>query len=68
MSILQTIREKHLWLKEQDVAEQTGISLSTLRKWRLRGINIPYHKLGKSVRYSQEAVDSFMASKLVEVR
>lgn len=59
-------------LKEQEVAEQIGMSVSWLRRKRLTGGGIPYLKMssgacnekgGKgAVRYEQSAVDAFKVS------
>ena len=40
------------YLTEKQVAEITGLALSTLRNHRFTGTGIPYAKLGRSVRYS----------------
>ena len=49
------------WLNEKDVAEVTGISISTLQKHRFLGRGIPYSKVGiKSVRYNLQDVMDFM--------
>ena len=60
--------EQVQWLDEKKVAEMTGISLSTLRKYRLKTIGLPYYKLGRSVRYKLSDVISYMESKRVEPR
>jgi predicted DNA-binding transcriptional regulator AlpA len=44
------------FLKEQAVAELTGLSLATVRRWRLFRTGPPYRKLGSAVRYSREDV------------
>ena len=41
---------KTKYLTEKEVAEITGISLSTLRNERSLGQGMPYVKLGRSVR------------------
>ena len=55
------VHEKYL--TEKQVAEVTGIALSTLRNDRSRKTGIPYSKLGRSVRYKLQDVLDF-----VEVR
>lgn len=42
------------------VAELTGLSRSTLEKWRLRDDRIPYIKVGRVVRYSAAEVRAWM--------
>lgn len=49
-------------LTEKEVALLTGISCSSLQKYRLRGIGIPYHKIGRLVRYAIEDVLAFIES------
>lgn len=56
------------WLKERQVAEITGISLSTLRKHRAKMIGIRFTKIGRSVRYSSADVQNFMEAAKVELR
>ncbi len=56
------------WLKEREVAEITGISLSTLRKHRARQLGIRFTKVGRSVLYSLEDVVAFMKAHVVEAR
>ncbi|MFV0420810.1 helix-turn-helix domain-containing protein [Oleidesulfovibrio sp.] len=48
------------WLTEREVAEITGLSISTLQKQRLFCRGIPYSKVGKSVRYAYDDVMAFM--------
>lgn len=43
-------------LTEQQVSEMLAISLSRLRQDRMRGIGLPYHKFGRSIRYSYSDV------------
>ena len=56
------------WLEEKEVSIMTGISLSSLRKYRMKGVNLPYSKIGKSVRYAYDDIVTFMQSRKVEVR
>jgi len=53
------------WLTEKQVASLTGLSVHTLRRHRQRRCGIPYAKLGRSVRYSEVAVLTHMASRQV---
>lgn len=48
------------YLNEFQVSEMTGISLSKLRNDRFFRRGLPYHKIGKSVRYSYDEVKQFM--------
>lgn len=56
------------WLNEKQVAELTGISLSTLRKHRFFSEGLPYYKVGRSVRYKHSDVISFMEARRIEPR
>jgi len=58
----------HRYLKEQDVADITGMSLSKLRNDRCSGVGIPYCKVGRSVRYRIEDVREFMDRHLIATR
>ncbi len=45
------------YLTEKEVAEMTGLALSTLRNDRSLGRKLfPYSKIGKSVRYARQDV------------
>ncbi len=39
------------FLKEKEVSELTGISITALRNWRARKKGFAFCKIGKSVRY-----------------
>ena len=56
---------KTKYLTEKQVAEITGISLSTLRNERSLGQGMPYVKLGRSVRYSLHDVIDYMESRRI---
>ena len=45
------------------VADYLQLSRSTVQKWRMQGIGPPYVKLGKSVRYLPEDVESWLKTK-----
>lgn len=51
-------------LNEHDLACLTGLSLGTLRRWRLLGQGPRYTKLGASVRYREEDVLAFIEQNL----
>lgn len=48
------------YLNEKEVAEMTGIAVSTLQNDRACRRRLPYYKIGKSVRYSIDDVKAFM--------
>ena len=50
-------------LNEHDVARITGMSLASVRRWRLLGRGPRFLKIGASVRYQPEALQSFLNSR-----
>ena len=55
------------WLTEKAVSTHTGISVSTLQKWRMRQTGIKYSKLGRSVRYDLRDVEQFMSEHSINI-
>jgi len=55
-------------LREQEVAEQIGMSVHWMRRKRLTGGGIPFLKMSDSshgaVRYEQAAVDAFKTGRV----
>jgi len=49
-------------INDHKVAELLGISVRTVRKWRLEGEGPNYCKLGRCVRYDPQVVDEWIAS------
>jgi len=58
---------KFRYLTEQQVSELTGRALQTLRNDRFHRRGLPYHKIGRSVRYKLLDVLSVMESRRVDV-
>ena len=54
------------YINESQVAEMTGISLSTLRNQRFERRGMPYHKISRSVRYKLTDVVEYMDARRVE--
>jgi len=50
-------------LKEHDVARITGLSIASVRRWRLLRQGPKYLKLGSAVRYKPEDVSAWLASR-----
>jgi predicted DNA-binding transcriptional regulator AlpA len=50
-------------LNERDIAEITGMSLATVRRWRLLRQGPPFRKLGGAVRYRPEELEDWLASR-----
>ena len=49
-------------MDEKEVAEKLAISIHTLRKWRSIGKReLPFHKIGRSVRYSRTDVSDYLS-------
>ena len=51
---------KHL--KEQDIAAISGVSLATVRRWRLFRRGPRYKKIGSAVRYDPADVNAWLES------
>lgn len=60
-------KKKKILLQPIEVAEQLGVSVDTLSVWRCtkRYPALKYIKVGRIVRYKQEAVDAFLAERTV---
>lgn len=58
---------KTILLKPEDAATMLGVTLGTLAVWRSvkRYPSLQYIKVGRSVRYSQEAVQKFIAERTI---
>jgi len=50
-------------LTERDVARMTGLSVGTVRRWRLLRQGPKYLKLGAAVRYKPEDISAWLASR-----
>ena len=53
-------------LNETDVAKRLGLSVATLRAWRLKRKGPRFVRFGRAVRYLASDVDRFIQSSLVE--
>jgi len=51
-------------LKESEVEELYGFNLYSLRKWRCVGGGPPFVKIGSSVRYRQQDIESFIEARI----
>ena len=52
---------------EKQAAEYLGLSVSLLRKWRVKRDGGPvYIKIGRAVRYSTEDLDGFLQARRVQ--
>ena len=50
----------HQCLTEREVSSRTGLSLSTLRAHRFKRKGLPYIKIGRSVRYRAQDLETFL--------
>lgn len=50
-------------LNTRDAARYLGLAVSTLNKWRCHGGGPEFLKLGRAVRYRQQDLDAFLASR-----
>ena len=55
------------WLSPQSVAREYQFSTSTLAKWRMSNINLPFSKMGKYIKYKRSDIEAFIESNKVEV-
>jgi len=57
----QTLRTKTRYLDINDLAEELGVSVATLYRWRSDGSDMPTgFKIGSQVRFRQETVDAWI--------
>lgn len=56
------INDSEKLLREQDAAAMLAMSIKTLQAWRLRGGGPVFQKIGRSVRYSREAIQDFISA------
>lgn len=50
-------------LNEHDVARITGLSVATVRRWRLLRLGPEYLKIGAAVRYQPEVILAWLESR-----
>lgn len=50
-------------LREKDIAARTDVSLALVRKWRLLGNGPQFIKLGSAVRYREEDLNLWLATR-----
>ena len=57
------------WMTETEASKHTRIPVQTLRSWRRDGAVrvLPFHKIGRLVRYERHEVDEALAAGRVEV-
>ncbi len=58
-----TVNALESLLNEHDVARITGLSVATVRRWRLLRQGPKYIKIGAAVRYKPEDISAWIASR-----
>src|SRR5262249_7133320 len=53
-------------LSEREVARQLGLSVATVRAWRVQRKGPRFVRFGRAVRYRQSDIDQFVRTSLVE--
>ena len=53
-------------LTEHDVAKQLGLSVATLRAWRLKGKGPRFVRFGRAVRYLAADIEHFIEASVVD--
>jgi len=53
------------YLNTDQAAELTGLSKSTLEKWRVSGMHLPFIRAGRLIRYAKSDIDAWMTSRKV---
>ncbi len=74
MAVTTSINQEHgdagsappLALTEKQVARHLGLSVATLRAWRLRGRGPGFVRFGRAVRYLADDVEQFVRASRVE--
>ncbi|MDQ1174211.1 putative site-specific integrase-resolvase [Microbacterium testaceum] len=58
-----------VWMTEQEVSEHLKVSIHTLRDWRRKDAVkvLPFHELGRLIRYERGEIDAAMRAGRVEV-
>jgi predicted DNA-binding transcriptional regulator AlpA len=60
------IQNRRVLLTEAAAAERLGIKPSTLTVWRsTRRYDLPYVKVGRSVRYTEDAIEQFIVGRTI---
>lgn len=53
------------WLSNQMLADEFGVSIETVRKWRVKGTGPRGHKIGGLVRYRRGDVEAWLTKQAV---
>lgn len=55
------------WIENSELAEQLGLSLSTLHNYRLSG-KLGFSTIGKKIYYKQKDVESFLTQRRIVIK
>ena len=55
------------WLNPGEASKEFGFSVSTMAKWRMAKINIPFFKIGKYIKYKRSDIETFLESNILAV-
>jgi len=61
------MEQKVVYLSAREVASMLSIKSQTLANWRFQRRNLPYSKIGRIIRYSQQDVIQFAESRKVRL-
>ncbi len=54
-------------LTPKEASQMLKVSIHTLAKWRSQGQGPDYVKTGKSVKYSQDTVNAWIANRTIKI-
>ena len=57
---------KKEWLSPREVSKEFGLSVSTLAKWRMQNLHLPFSKIGKYIKYKRSDIETFLSSNMVD--
>lgn len=64
---METSSMKKGWINPKEVYTEYGVSISTLAKWRMKNIHLPYSKIGKYIKYKRSDIEAFLNDNLVDI-
>lgn len=64
---METATEKLRMLNDRQAAGFLNVGLQTMRNWRTQRRGPDYHRLGRSIRYSESDLRKFLESRKIRV-
>jgi len=55
-------------LTSEETARILGVKPQSLAIWRMHGVNLPYVRVGRLVRYRRSDIDAWIAAQTVAVK